>query len=50
MAVDSSGVTLRYTTAYDYLYKKKVEEMASKMDVKYEDVYYKLMKQTSTRY
>jgi len=44
MSVDSSGVTLRYTTAYDYLFKKKVEDMALKMDVKYEDIYYNLLK------
>ena len=44
MAVDSSGSTLRYTTAYDYLFKKQVEDLSSKMDVKYEDAYYKLLK------
>jgi hypothetical protein len=48
MPVDSSGTTLRYTTAYGYLYKKTVEDMAAKMDVKYEEVYYKLLKQPPT--
>jgi hypothetical protein len=44
MAVDSSGSTLRYTTAYDYLFKKQVEDLSLKMDVTYEEVYYKLLK------
>jgi hypothetical protein len=48
MSVDSSGTTLRYTTAYDYLFKKKVEDLAAKMDVKYEEFYYKLLKQAPT--
>jgi hypothetical protein len=48
MSVDSSGTTLRYTTAYDYLYKKKVEDMASKMDVRYEEGYNKLIMKNSS--
>jgi len=44
MAIDSSGSTLRYTTAYDYIFKNQVEELSSKMDVRYEGGYYKLLK------
>jgi hypothetical protein len=42
MAVDSSGSTLRYMTAYDYLFKKQIEDLGAKMEIKYEDAYYKL--------
>jgi hypothetical protein len=44
MAVDSSGSTLRYTTAYDYIFKNQVEDLSSKLDVKFENAYYKLLK------
>jgi hypothetical protein len=43
MRVDSSGSTLRYSTAYDYMFKKQVEDLAAKMEIKYEDAYYKLI-------
>lgn len=42
MTADSGGNTLRYRTAYDYLFKNQIEDLASKMKVKYEDAYYKI--------
>ncbi len=40
MAADSSGNTLRYRTAYDHLFKNQIEDLSSKMNIKYEDAYY----------
>jgi len=42
MAVDSSGNTLRYSTAYDYMFRNQIEALTEKMEIKYEDAYYKL--------
>lgn len=42
MTADSGGNTLRYRTAYDYLFKNQIEDLASKMKVTYEDAYYKI--------
>ena len=42
MATDSSGKTLRYWTAYEYLFKNQVEAWSTKMKIKYEDAYYKI--------
>jgi len=43
MMIDSSGNTLRYWTAYGYLFKNQVEALSAKMEIKYEDAYYKLI-------
>jgi hypothetical protein len=42
MTADSSGNTLRYRTAYDHLFKNQIEDMSAKIDVKYEEVYYRI--------
>jgi hypothetical protein len=42
MTADSSGNTLRYRTAYDHLFKNQIEDISSKMDVKYEEAYYRI--------
>jgi PPIC-type PPIASE domain len=42
MTADSSGNTLRYRTAYDHLFKNQIENLSSKMDIKYEDAYYRI--------
>lgn len=42
MTADSGGNTLRYWTAYKYLFKNQVEEWSSEIKVKYEDAYYRI--------
>lgn len=42
MTADSGGNTLRYRTAYDYLFKNQIEDIAAKMKVNYEAAYYKI--------
>jgi hypothetical protein len=40
MTVD--GNTLRYNTAYEYLFKKQIESWYAKMKIKHEEAYYKI--------
>jgi hypothetical protein len=42
MTADSGGNTLRYLTAYEYLFKNQIEGLSAKMKIKYEDAYYKI--------
>jgi hypothetical protein len=42
MTVDLSGNTLRYRIAYDNLFRKQIETLSEKMEVKYEDAYYSI--------
>jgi hypothetical protein len=39
MAADSSGSTLRYHTAYDYLFQRQIDEWCAGLDVEYEEAY-----------
>jgi hypothetical protein len=42
MVADSSGNTLRYVTAYQYLFKNQVEEWAAGVKVEYKEAYHKI--------
>lgn len=37
-----AGNTLRYWTAYEYLFKKQIEDGCAEMEIEYEDAYYKI--------
>lgn len=39
MTADSSGVTLRYRTAYDYLFQRQIDEWCADMDFDYGEAY-----------
>ncbi len=39
MTADSSGVTLRYRTAYDYLFQRQIDEWCADMDFDYSEAY-----------
>jgi hypothetical protein len=38
----AAGNTLRYWTAYEYLFKNQIDDWYAKMKIKYEDAYYKI--------
>lgn len=42
MAADRAGNTLRYRTAYDFLFKKQIEVWCAQLPIEYEDIYHQI--------